>query len=140
MPKIAKARGRAVEEWIGKTPDSMPPPHVRLRIFERYGGRCYITKTKLQAGDWHLDHIIRLENGGENRESNLAPIYAPKHREKTGQENTQGARERSLRQKQIGIRPKPKHKIPQPAKAARPTAKQDALKRLGPPRLVRETN
>lgn len=91
MAKIAKARGRSVEEWIGATPDSVPPDHVRLRIFERYNGRCYVTGVKLQPGDWHLDHIVRLEDGGENRESNLAPIYAPKHREKTGREEWIGA-------------------------------------------------
>lgn len=139
MAKIAKARGRSVEEWIGATLDSVPPDHVRLRIFERYNGRCYVTGVKLQPGDWHLDHIVRLEDGGENRESNLAPIYAPKHREKTGRENSQGARERSLRKKQIGIKPRPKHKIPQPPKGPKVTTKTDALRALGPPRLGRET-
>lgn len=34
---------RKVNEWIGKTDDTMPPPSVRLRIFEQHGGRCRLT-------------------------------------------------------------------------------------------------
>jgi 5-methylcytosine-specific restriction enzyme A len=38
--------GRSIPEWIGKTPDSKIPPRVKLRIWERYEGRCHITKRK----------------------------------------------------------------------------------------------
>ena len=31
---------RTTPEWIGKTDDTPVPPHVRLRIFERFGGIC----------------------------------------------------------------------------------------------------
>jgi hypothetical protein len=30
--------GRAVKEWIGKSPDSRAPPRVRQRIWEREKG------------------------------------------------------------------------------------------------------
>lgn len=76
---------RAVPEWIGKTPDSRPPAHVRLRIFERYRGACHWSGILIRPGDlWDVDHVTALINGGENRESNMAPILRGKpHKEKT---------------------------------------------------------
>ena len=45
--------------------DDLPPPSVRLRIFEQHGGRCRLTGKKILAGDkWDLDHIIPLADGG----------------------------------------------------------------------------
>ncbi len=44
---------RKVKEWIGKTDDTMPPPSVRLRIFEKHGGRCRLTDKKILAGGGH---------------------------------------------------------------------------------------
>ena len=34
----------------------------------------------------NVDHVRALINGGENRESNLAPILREKHREKTARD------------------------------------------------------
>jgi 5-methylcytosine-specific restriction endonuclease McrA len=65
---------RSVEEWIGKTDDAMPPPRVRIRIFDTAQGRCRICGRKIGAGEyWQQGHIIALCNGGENREQNMAP-------------------------------------------------------------------
>lgn len=78
--------GRAVKEWIGATPDSKIPARVKLRILERHGWLCYLTKIDLRAikaSDIHFDHIVALTNGGENRESNLAPAWKPAHAAKT---------------------------------------------------------
>lgn len=76
--------GRAVPEWIGKTPDARIPPRVRLRVFDRFNGICYLSGRKIAAGEpWECDHICALVNGGEHRESNLAPAIKDKHREKT---------------------------------------------------------
>ena len=93
-PKIKKATGRSVVEWRGKTPDTWPPPEaVQLRVLRRRGGKCHITGKKIRPGDEkHLDHIVPLEMGGENRESNLAWALGPPHREKTGKENTAKAK------------------------------------------------
>lgn len=82
---------RVLPEWIGKTPDTAIPPRVRLRVFERYGGRCYLCTRKLGPGDrWDCDHVVALaiwtgEPHG-NRESNLAPACTVCHREKTAQD------------------------------------------------------
>lgn len=76
--------GRSVPEWIGKTPNTPAPPRVRLRVFEAHGGNCYLTGRKIMPGEaWELEHRIALTNGGENRESNLAPALKVAHRAKT---------------------------------------------------------
>lgn len=78
---------RALPEWIGSTPDARVPPRVRLRIFEREDGRCWISGRKIRPGDlWDLDHKVALINGGEHRESNLFPALRDKHREKTAED------------------------------------------------------
>lgn len=95
---------RAVSEWIGKTPDSPIPPRVKLRIFERNKGKCHITGVKIRAGDqWDCDHVIALCNGGENRESNLAPAIKSAHRKKTAEDVAQKAKDRRIRSKHLGI-------------------------------------
>lgn len=78
---------RIVDEWIGKTDDTPIPPRVKVRVFERHGGRCHLSGRKIMAGDlWDCDHVVALVNGGENRETNLAPALRDKHREKTAED------------------------------------------------------
>ena len=93
-PKISKAQGRSVREWQGKTPDTWPPPEaVQLRVWRRQKGRCHISGKKIRPGDEkHLDHVIPLERGGENRESNIAWALGPDHRAKTAIENSENAK------------------------------------------------
>lgn len=99
---------RALPEWIGKTDDSKVPDRVRLRIFEREGGACWISGRKITPADkWDLDHKVALINGGEHRESNLFPALRDKHREKTRQDVAEKAASARVRQKHLGIRPAP---------------------------------
>jgi len=105
--------GRSVTEWVGKTPDSIPPAHVRLRVFERHGGICHIAKRKIMAGEkWELEHVKPLWQAapGENlnRESNMAPALAAPHKQKTAEEASMRAKERRQREKHLGIYPKSK--------------------------------
>lgn len=97
---------RSLPEWIGKTPDDMPPPRVRARIFQAYGGRCHRTGRLIRAGDaWDLDHVIALINGGENRESNLAPILAGKvHKEKTAEDVKIKSKTARMRARHLGLK------------------------------------
>lgn len=98
---------RALPEWIGATPDTPAPPRVRLRVFEAYGGRCYLSGRKIMPGDaWELDHIKALTNGGENRETNLAPALKEKHREKTAEDVALKSKTYRQRAKHLGIWPK----------------------------------
>jgi len=96
---------RAVEEWIGKTDDSPVPPRVRLRVFERFGGRCYLSGRLLRPGDpWEIEHVVALSNGGQHREANLAPVCAAAHKVKTAQDRRVKAKTDRIRKKHIGIR------------------------------------
>lgn len=66
---------RSVPEWIGATPNTPVPDRVRVRVFERYEGRCHACTRKIAAGEsWVCDHFKALINGGENRERNLKPL------------------------------------------------------------------
>lgn len=99
--------GRAVEEWRGKTPDAAVPPRVRLRIFEREAGRCWLSGRKIVPGDaWDLDHKVALCNGGEHRESNLFPALRDKHREKTAEDVAEKSKVARVRAKHLGIHPR----------------------------------
>ena len=99
--------GRSVDEWIGATPDSPVPPRVRVRIFDRHGGICHVSGRKIRAGEpWDLDHVVALCNGGEHRESNLAPVLRDKHRQKTRIDISDKTKVSRVRQKHLGIRRK----------------------------------
>lgn len=103
---------RAVPEWIGKTDDAAIPPRVRLRVFERTGGVCHITGRKIMPGDeWDVDHVIALCNGGEHRESNLAPALRAAHRAKTAGDVKTRAKSDRVRKKHLGIH-QPKTRLP----------------------------
>lgn len=96
---------REVPEWIGKTDDSRPPPRVRVRVFEKHGGICYLTSRVIRAGDkWELEHIIAIINGGENRESNLAPALVAPHKIKSAEDMRQKSKNYRVRAKHLGIR------------------------------------
>lgn len=99
---------RSIKEWIGKTPDSVPPPHVRLRIFERFKGVCHWSGRVIRPGDgWDVDHVKALINGGENRESNMAPILRGKpHKEKTARDVAEKSRNYRKRARHLGLAPK----------------------------------
>jgi len=98
---------RSVPEWIGATPDTPIPPRVRLRVFEAHGGVCHIAKRKILGGEaWDCDHVIALINGGENRESNLAPALRDRHREKTADDVALKSKTQRTRLKHLGQWPK----------------------------------
>jgi 5-methylcytosine-specific restriction protein A len=104
--------GRTVAEWTGSSPDAKVPARVRLRIWEREGGRCHLTGRKIMAGDqWDLDHRQALCNGGAHAESNLFPALRDKHREKTAADVAQRAKADRTRKKHLGIAPAPTRKL-----------------------------
>jgi len=98
---------RTVKEWRGKTDNSMPPPSVRLRIFKAHEGRCHLSGVKIRPGDkWDCDHLKALWDGGENRESNLAPALTKYHRVKSAEDQTVQATANRKQRKMLGIRDK----------------------------------
>jgi len=96
---------REVPEWIGKTPDTPAPPRVRLRVFERHNGICYLSGRKIMAGDkWEIEHPQAIINGGENREANLAPALVEPHKVKTAEDVKQKAKNDRVRKRHLGIK------------------------------------
>jgi 5-methylcytosine-specific restriction endonuclease McrA len=82
---------------------------VRLRVFERHGGICHISKRKIMPGEaWDCDHLIALINGGEHRESNLGPALQKYHRVKTAEDVKEKAVTARKRMMNLGIKPKKK--------------------------------
>lgn len=112
LPAEGWLTGRAVEEWIGATNDAPIPPRVRLRVFERYMGICYLSGVKIKAGDdWDIEHVQSLKAGGEHRERNMRPALRMYHRKKTADERSVTAKVDRTRKKHLGIT-KTKHKWP----------------------------
>ena len=102
---------RSVKEWIGKTDDSVPPLRVRMRVFHEHNKTCHISGRKIRGGEaWELDHIVALCNGGENRESNLAPALVQPHKEKTARDVAEKAKIDRIRAKHFGQH-KPKSRL-----------------------------
>jgi 5-methylcytosine-specific restriction protein A len=75
---------RELPEWVGKSPDTLVPPRIRLRIFQRQGGFCPVCDRPLRPGAWDLDHKRALINGGAHAESNLQAVCrVPCHSDKS---------------------------------------------------------
>lgn len=103
---------RSLPEWIGKTDDTAIPPRVKLRVFERAGGVCHLSGRKIRAGEaWECDHVRAIINGGENRESNLAPALKAAHREKTDADLAEKSKTYRIASKHNGTWPPPARKL-----------------------------
>lgn len=118
---------RSVPEWIGATPDTPIPPRVKLRVFLAHGGICHLSGRKITPADkWDCDHVKAIVNGGENRETNLAPALRDKHREKTAEDVAEKSRINRIRLKHLGQWPASKHKIKSRGfESSRRTARQN---------------
>lgn len=92
---------RSCPEWFGKHPDAAIPNRVKIRVFEKQGGKCAITGKRLQAGQWDIDHITPLKDGGEHRESNLQAVSREAHRAKTAKENHARAKVNRVQSKHV---------------------------------------
>lgn len=104
---------RTLPEWIGKSADSAVPPRVRVRIFDRYEGRCQCgCNRKIMAGEsWDAEDTIAIINGGERRESNLKPWLREHHKNKTAEDVAIKSRTYRMRAKHIGVERKRGPKI-----------------------------
>ena len=104
---------RSTAEWIAKHDDQAIPPRVKLRIFERDGGKCHICELAIKTGEtWDADHVIALVNGGRHAETNLAPAHKHCHVSKNVIDVKTKAKIARVKKKDIGIT-KPKGTIPQ---------------------------
>ena len=100
---------RARPEWIATHPDQTIPKVVKMRIWEREQGRCYLSGRKIMPGDvYEWEHVIALANGGEHRESNIRLALKEAHREKTSDDAKLTAKIRRQHLKHVGAWPKSK--------------------------------
>ncbi len=99
---------RTVGEWVGKHDNQPIPARVKLRVFDRYRGRCYLSGIKILPGmAWEIEHVIALAAGGQHRESNFAPALKEYHKEKTRKDRKTIAKINKVRLKHAGLK-KPK--------------------------------
>lgn len=89
---------------------SMTPLRA-LRIFEAGGGKCSACSRKLgPQDDWAVDHVVALENGGTDDDSNLQILCDWCHKPKTADDHAQAAK---------GKRMAAKHSVPRKFKQSR---------------------
>jgi hypothetical protein len=81
----------------------------------------------------HFDHVIPLADGGKHSETNLQIACVACHTEKTAGEATERAQVRAVAKSVLGLKPKPKAKIPSPPKQPKPVTKASL-----PPRRMYE--
>ena len=113
IPAVEIGERREVEEWIGATPDTPVPDRVKLRVFARYEGRCYLSKVKIRPGmAWDVEHLIPIANGGQNRERNLAPALKDPHKVKSADDAKDKAHVDRMRRNHLGLKPKSRRPIP----------------------------
>lgn len=116
---------RPVKEWIGKHHGVNIPPWVRLRVFDRDGGICHLCKLPIKTGEtWQADHVVALINGGEHRETNLAPAHSHCHVGKSAQDLREKAKVAKVRGKHTG--------------AVRPSSKLSTRDKRAPKRLNKQ--
>lgn len=103
---------RARPEWIATSPDQAIPKVVKLRIWEREGGRCYLSGRKIMPGDkFEYEHVIALAAGGEHRESNIRLALSEAHKAKTATDVKTAAKIRRVKLKHVGAWPAPIRKM-----------------------------
>jgi len=96
---------RSTDEWIASHDDQAIPPRVKVRVFDRCGGKCAIC-TRVIAGSLRpaYDHIIALINDGEHREGNLQLLCMPCHALKTKADVAEKSKVARVRKRHIGLK------------------------------------
>jgi hypothetical protein len=101
---------RTTPEWVGKTDDQAPPKRVKVRVFLAANGVCHVCRLPI-SGRWQCDHVIALVVGGQNRESNLAPVHEECHKGKTREDVRAKSKIARIIGKNIAT-DRPRNKIP----------------------------
>ena len=98
---------RSVEDWRGKTDDVAIPARVKVRIFERYNGRCCICTRKI-GGNLRsaYDHVVALSGGGSNSENNIQLLCSECHKQKTRSDVAVKSKIARVRKRHLGIKKK----------------------------------
>ena len=96
---------RALDEWEATNDNQAIPARVKVRVFDRAGGRCAECTLpivgKLRPA---YDHIIAIINGGKHAESNLQLLCVPCHAAKTKADVAEKSTVARKRAKHLGIK------------------------------------
>jgi 5-methylcytosine-specific restriction protein A len=100
-----RVTGRSLPEWRGRTADTAVPERVQRRVFDAWAGRCYLSGREIDPvrDIWQIEHVKALCNGGENRESNLAPALVEPHQIKTRADRAEKDKVERIRRKHLGL-------------------------------------
>lgn len=96
---------RETKEWIGASDDAKIPDRIKLRIWVREQGRCYLTGAQIRPGDkYQFEHKVALCNGGQHRESNIFLALDDPHKDKTAEDRAQKERDDRIIKRHAGIK------------------------------------
>lgn len=93
---------RKVPEWCGSNDDAAIPSRVKVRIYDRFEGRCVVCTQTPTA--FEIDHIVPLILGGEHREGNMQLICKPCHKAKSKLDVKLKAKVARVRKRHLGIK------------------------------------
>lgn len=98
---------RELPEWIADHDDQAIPARVKIRTFDRYGGKCVICTLPIVGRmlPAQYDHAVALVNGGGHRESNLQLLCSPCHAVKTKADVAEKSVTARKRAKHLGLQP-----------------------------------
>ena len=103
-------------EDVGTTKRKHMTPRMRLKIWENHKGMCALCGGKIDGvrQRWIVEHMRALELGGEDSESNMAPVHEACAIAKTVGKNgdhARAAKAKRVKTKHLGIK---KNKNPLP--------------------------
>ena len=97
----------------------------RARLFKLFSGKCYLCQGSIDGTReaWEIEHVIPLELGGADEDSNLQLAHAKCHKAKTSKDVGDIARAKRREARHTGARlPKRtiKNRPPEPKKPSKP--------------------
>ncbi len=97
---------RALPEWKSDNHDAAIPARVKLRIWERYGGKCQTCGRKCGVGGekFDYDHRVPLCAGGEHAELNIQLLCVGCHKSKTVTDTREKSDHAKSMKKRLGLR------------------------------------
>lgn len=103
-------------EDVGTTKRKHMTPRMRLKIWENHKGMCALCGGKIDGvrQRWIVEHMRALELGGEDSESNMAPVHEACAIAKTVGKNgdhARAAKAKRVKTKHLGIK-KSKNPLP----------------------------
>jgi 5-methylcytosine-specific restriction endonuclease McrA len=96
---------RDLPDWKATNDNQAIPARVKIRVFDRAGGKCANCTLTIGASlRPAYDHIEALINGGKHTESNLQLLCVPCHAVKTKTDVAEKSVTARIRAKHLGVK------------------------------------